>query len=125
MSDLDKDKVIADFTKNFKKAEGKEPEIEAKGGWYSVNGGKNMRLAQLQEWSDELAGGKKAETDSSPAKTKTSTPKSESKKSKTKQKTTKKSSSKKKSAAKKGDFSVKAFWAEKTEQENPGSRPPR
>ncbi|NMH58498.1 hypothetical protein [Alteromonas ponticola] len=121
MSDLDKDTVLADFTKNFKNAEGKKPEIEAKGGWYSVNGGKNLRLAQLQEWSEELAGGKRAKADDKKEPTK----KAEAKASKTKKAPAKKSSGAKKSKSKKGSFSVKAFWAEKTEQENPGSRPPR
>ncbi|MCW8092208.1 hypothetical protein [Alteromonas sp. ASW11-130] len=119
MSDLDKDKVVADFTKNFKKAEGKEPEIEAKGGWYSVNGGKNMRLAQLQEWSEELAGSKNTNAESKPAE------KAKAKSSNTDQSAGKKTKSTKTSKTKKGGFSVKAFWVDKTEQENPGSIPPR
>ena len=56
MSKLDKDKVIADFTAAYEKANGKSPDIEAKGGWYSVDGGKNMRLAQLKEMGDSFSG---------------------------------------------------------------------
>ena len=57
MSKLDKDEVIANFTAAYQAANGKEPQIEAKGGWYSVDGGKNMRLAALAELAAELAGG--------------------------------------------------------------------
>lgn len=57
MTKLDKDAVIQAFTEAYEKAHGKKPEIEAKSGWFSVDGGKNMRLAQLQELADELAGG--------------------------------------------------------------------
>lgn len=59
MSKLDKDQVIADFTAAYEKAHGKKPTIEAKSGWYSVDGGKNMRLAQLAEEADALAGSSK------------------------------------------------------------------
>ncbi len=120
MSDLDKDKVIADFTKNFKKAEGNEPEIEAKGGWYSVNGGKNMRLAQLQEWSEELAGNKKAKAETKKAEKKADTAKPKAKKA-----PAKKAKTAKKSKPKKGGFSVKDFWAEKLQQEQADARLPR
>ena len=55
MANLDKDAVIAAFTKAYEKANGKAPSIESKSGWYSVDGGKNMRLAQLQEMTEALA----------------------------------------------------------------------
>ena len=49
MSKLDKDSVIASFTKAYEASNGTSPSIEAKSGWYSVDGGKNIRLAQLAE----------------------------------------------------------------------------
>lgn len=49
MSNLDKDQVLADFTAAYTTKFGKEPQIEQKPGWYSVDGGKNMRLAELAE----------------------------------------------------------------------------
>ncbi|MGI5308971.1 hypothetical protein [Rheinheimera sp. WS51] len=49
MTTLDKTKVLAEFTTAYKAAFGKEPNIEQKPGWYSVDGSKNMRLADLQE----------------------------------------------------------------------------
>ncbi|MDU0355289.1 hypothetical protein RS130_16480 [Paraglaciecola aquimarina] len=49
MTKLDKDQVIENFTEAYTKANGKAPTIEAKGGWYSVDGAKNVRLAELQE----------------------------------------------------------------------------
>ena len=61
MSNLDKDQVLSDFTAAYKAANGKEPQIEAKSGWFSVDGGKNMRLAALAEMTAELAGGAPAE----------------------------------------------------------------
>ena len=57
MSKLDKDQVIADFTAAYQQAHGKKPSIEAANGWFSVDGGKNMRLAQLAEAATELSGG--------------------------------------------------------------------
>ena len=49
MSKLDKDQVVADFTAAYKAAFGKEPQLEQKPGWFSVDGGKNIRLAELAE----------------------------------------------------------------------------
>lgn len=109
MSKLDKDKVIADFTAAYEKANGKAPEIEAKGGWYSVDGGKNMRLAQLQEMTDSLGTGS-----ASPAKAEK---KAAPKKTAPKKAATKKSSGK--------SFSVKSFWADKITDENTGAILPR
>ena len=57
MSKLDKDEVIANFTAAYQAANGKEPQVEAKGGWYSVDGGKNVRLAALVDMTAELSGG--------------------------------------------------------------------
>ena len=51
MSKLDKDAVIAKFTEAYTAANGKAPQIEAKGGWYSVDGSKNMRRSlPLTKW---------------------------------------------------------------------------
>lgn len=57
MSKLDKEEVIANFSAAYVAANGKEPQIEAKGGWYSVDGGKNVRLATLVDLIAELSGG--------------------------------------------------------------------
>jgi hypothetical protein len=57
MSKLDKDQVLSDFTEAYKAANGKEPSIEAKGGWYSIDGGKNVRLAAVEEMTSALKGG--------------------------------------------------------------------
>ena len=61
MSKLDKDEVIANFTAAYNAANGKDPEIVAKGGWYSVDGGKNLRLAALVDMTAELSDGGSAE----------------------------------------------------------------
>lgn len=57
MSKLDKDQVLSDFTEAYTKVNGKEPQIEAKSGWYSIDGGKNIRLAAIVDMTAELAGG--------------------------------------------------------------------
>lgn len=119
MSKLDKDQVIAKFTEAYKAANGKEPQIEAKGGWYSVDGGKNMRLAALDELADELAGGK----GDSKSDAKAEKPAKKESASKAKPKASKPKAAKAKKA--KGGFSVKAYWAEQVEERNPGSRKPR
>ncbi|APE01990.1 hypothetical protein BM526_09135 [Alteromonas mediterranea] len=104
MANLDKDTVIAAFSDAYKKAHGKAPNIEAKSGWYSVDGGKNVRLAQLQEMVDSMSSQtttkKEAKASSTPSKKKASGP------------------------AKSG-FSVKEFWAEKLNAEVPGATLPR
>lgn len=57
MSKLDKDQVLADFTKAYTSAHGKAPKLTDSNGWFSVDGGKNVRLAQLAELTDELNNG--------------------------------------------------------------------
>lgn len=111
MSKLDKDQVITAFTEAYTAANGKAPTIEAKGGWYSVDGGKNMRLADLNAMIDELSVNA---TQQEAAPKKAEAPK---KKAPAKKKASKK--------AKKSDFSVKAFWAEKVLEKNAGSKLPR
>jgi hypothetical protein len=49
MTKLDKDQVIADFTAAYQATFGKAPELEQKPGWFSVDGGKNIRLAELAD----------------------------------------------------------------------------
>lgn len=111
MTNLDKDAVLAAFTDAYKKAHGKSPNIESKSGWYSVDGGKNVRLAQLQEMiaSLESLQGNSTEKTSKKENTTTAT-----------------STAKKKAASNtKSGFSVKDFWAEKLNAEAPGAILPR
>ncbi len=115
MSKLDKDQVIEKFTKAYQAANGKAPEIEAKGGWYSVDGGKNMRLAQLDEMADELAGGSTAAKDEKPAAKKTADKKPAAKKA-AKPKASKKA---------KSNFSVKEYWAQQLAEKGQQGRLPR
>ena len=60
MSNLDKDKVIAEYTEAYQKAHGKKPKIESSNGWYSVDGGKNVRLSQLADDAKALGKEKKS-----------------------------------------------------------------
>ncbi|MCH8536396.1 MAG: hypothetical protein LAT66_01375 [Alkalimonas sp.] len=76
MSKLDKEQVIAEFTAAYKTAFGKEPQLEQKPGWFSVDGGKNMRLAELAELAQSYAGSKSA---AKPKKADKATEKAESK----------------------------------------------
>ncbi|MGK0305231.1 MAG: hypothetical protein ACI8UG_000977 [Gammaproteobacteria bacterium] len=109
MSKLDKDQVIAAFTEAYKAENGKAPAIEAKGGWYSVDGGKNIRLADLDAMIAELG----ALTPANKATVAVDKPK----------KATKTKAAK--SLAKKTNFSVKAFWAKKILEESTVSKLPR
>lgn len=56
MSKLDKDQVLSDFTAAYVAKNGKEPSVEVKSGWYSIDGGKNVRLAAIEEMTQELSG---------------------------------------------------------------------
>jgi hypothetical protein len=119
MSKLDKDQVIAAFTEAYAAANGKDPTIVAKGGWYSVDGGKNIRLADLNAMIAELSS-------SSPVKE--SKPVAE----KSKKVTEKKPATEKNAAkaparikAKRSKFSVKTFWAEKILEQSKNSKLPR
>jgi hypothetical protein len=119
MSKLDKDQVIAAFTEAYTSANGKAPAIEAKGGWYSVDGGKNMRLADLDAMTADLGSSKPAKK----AKPVAEKPKKAAEKKPVVEKKAAKAPAKKK--AKKSDFSVKGFWAEKVLEQNSGSKLPR
>ena len=58
MSKLDKTEVLSAFEAAYEAANGKKPEITTKPGWYSIDGGKNMRLADVAELTKELSSGK-------------------------------------------------------------------
>lgn len=118
MSKLDKEQVIAEFTEAYKAANGKEPAIEAKGGWFSVDGGKNVRLAALAEMTSELGGASATAAEEKPAAKAEAKP---AKKAAAKKPAAKKAAKSKKSS----DFSVKAFYADQILAKNPGSKLPR
>ena len=130
MSKLDKDTVLENFIQAYTNANGKAPSIEAKGGWYSVDDGKNVRLAQLEEMTDELSSGSaksgsaakesKANAEKKPAPAKKTAKK-------TVKKTAKKKSAKKKSSKKKTTqaFSVKDFYTQQIVEVNSGAKAPR
>jgi hypothetical protein len=122
MSKLDKDSVIEKFTNAYTASNGKAPEIEAKGGWYSVDGGKNVRLAQLDEMADEMTNAssapvakKAAKEEAAPATEKPAAKKAAPAKKKPAAKKSKKASA----------FSVKDFYIQQIQSANPGSRAPR
>jgi len=106
MSKLDKETVLVNFTAAYTKAKGEAPSIEAKGGWYSVNGDKNVRLAQLEEMTAELNGTSGATAKAKPKK------KAAAKKAK-------------KKPAKQAGFSVKDFYTQQIIDANPGAKAPR
>ncbi len=120
MSKLDKDSVLAKFTAAYEAANGKAPTIEAKGGWYSVDGGKNIRLAQLDEMADSMgaAAPKKAKAE------KSEKPKAEVKAEKPKP-AAKKAPAKAKAKKAVSSFSVKDFYTQQIQKANPGARSPR
>jgi len=128
MSKLDKDQVLADFTAAYQQAHGKKPKIEAKGGWYSVDGGKNVRLAQLAEEAESLAGGA---TKKSAAKAEKKTDKKAEPANKTPSKTAPKAAAKSDSKGAKvaksatGGLTAKELWRQRLEQDNTLSRLPR
>jgi hypothetical protein len=141
MSKLDKDQVLADFTAAYQQAHGKKPKVEAKGGWYSVDGGKNVRLAQLAEEAETLAGGKAAKPAAKATKTAAKpaakpTAKKETKKAaEPAKKAPAKKAAAKKPAAKaakakvsksaNGGLTAKELWRQRLEQDSTLSRLPR
>ncbi|GAA0287683.1 hypothetical protein GCM10009128_02580 [Psychrosphaera haliotis] len=72
MSKLDKDQVLSDFTAAYVAKNGKEPSVEVKSGWYSIDGGKNVRLAAIEEMTQELSGSAPSAKAAEPAKAKKS-----------------------------------------------------
>lgn len=121
MSKLDKDQVIADFTAAYEKAHGKKPTIEAKSGWYSIDGGKNMRLAQLAEEAEALTGATKkpAAKAEKPAAKKAEKPA----KAASKKPVAKKAASKTTSSG--NGLTARELWRQKLEAESSLSRLPR
>jgi len=61
MSKLDKTEVLNAFEAAYEAANGKKPEITTKPGWYSIDGGKNLRLADVAELTEQFTSGKTAE----------------------------------------------------------------
>ena len=124
MSKLDKDGVLAKFTAAYEAANGKAPTIEAKGGWYSVDGGKNIRLAQLEEMADrmETPAPKKAKAEKPAKEAKAEKPKAAAKADKPKAPAKAKKAKAKKSAS---SFSVKDFYTKQIQDTNPGAKAPR
>jgi hypothetical protein len=115
MSKLDKDSVLAKFTAAFEAANGKSPTIEAKGGWYSIDGGKNIRLAQLEEMTDSMG------AEPAPIKAKAEKPVKEAKVNTPKAPAKAKAKSKKSAPS----FSVKDFYTKQIQDINPGAKAPR
>ncbi|MDV6315024.1 hypothetical protein [Idiomarina sp. HP20-50] len=136
MSNLDKEKVIAEYTEAYQKAHGKKPKIESSNGWYSVDGGKNVRLAQLADEAKALGQEKKAAPKKSESK-KSESKKAEPKKTETKKPAAKKAEPKKKPATKStakkspakksssGGLTAKELWKQKLEGKDSSCRLPR
>jgi len=131
MSNLDKEKVLAEYTEAYQKAHGKKPKIESSNGWYSVDGGKNVRLAQLADEAKTLGKEKKAAPKKSEAK-KSEAKKPAAKKAETKKPAAKKPQAKKpatkKPAPKKsgsGGLTAKELWKQKLENKESDCRLPR
>ena len=123
MSKLDKDGVLAKFTAAYEAANGKAPTIEAKGGWYSVDGGKNIRLAQLAEMADDMEAPapKKAKAEKPATEAKAEKPKAAAKADKPKAPAKAKTKAKKSASS----FSVKDFYTKQIQDTNPGAKAPR
>ncbi|EKE70933.1 hypothetical protein [Gallaecimonas xiamenensis] len=117
MATLDKDQVLADFTAAYHAKNGKNPEIEQKGSWYAIDGGKSVRLADIADMTAELTGGAaapKAEPKKAPAK---AAPKAAAK--------APAKASKPKVTASNGGLLPKAYWEDLLEQRNHHCRRPR
>lgn len=124
MSKLDKDQVLSDFTEAFKAKNGKEPSIEVKSGWYSIEGGKNVRLAAIVEMTEELAGGAPApKAEEKPAAKKPAAKKA---KAATKSAPKKEATSKGYTVTKKGDgYNPANFWLDYLASLGSDSRTPQ
>ncbi|RZM75499.1 hypothetical protein [Pseudoalteromonas rubra] len=68
MSKLDKTEVLSAFEAAYEATHGKKPEITTKPGWYSIDGGKNMRLADVAALTEELTSGTAATEQPAPKK---------------------------------------------------------
>lgn len=67
MSKLNKEEVLELFSTAYLAAHGKQPEIEQKSGWYKVDGGKSVRLADLVDMATALKSDATANVSSKPA----------------------------------------------------------
>ncbi|WP_199611696.1 hypothetical protein [Flocculibacter collagenilyticus] len=115
MTNLDKDEVIEKFTTAYVAANGKQPDLEVKSGWYSVDGGKNMRLADLNELADELSTTYAEDVTEPVADTRTNM----GKKAKPKKATKAKSAAKtKKKSSKSGGLTAEALWQKQLEEKD-------
>ena len=124
MSKLDKTEVLAAFEKAYEAANGKKPEIVAKSGWYSVDGGKNVRLADLAEQAEALASGEAPAQEAAPAKpaakkapAKKAAPKSTAPVAKEKEYTV--------TAANEEGFTAEEFWIKELAERDHDTRLPR
>ncbi|MCF6436338.1 hypothetical protein [Pseudoalteromonas sp. MMG022] len=68
MSKLDKTEVLSAFEAAYEAAHGKKPEITTKPGWYSIDGGKNLRLADVAALTEELTSGSSTKSEAPKAK---------------------------------------------------------
>lgn len=121
MSKLDKEQVLADYAEAYAKAHGKAPNVEENGGWYSVDGGKKVRLAQLAEDTVTLGSAKAAPKKA--AAVKKSTPEAPKKAAK-KQSAANASADTKKSGAGSGGLTAKELWKQRLAAQS-SSRLPR
>lgn len=127
MSKLDKDQVLSDFTEAYKAKNGKEPSVEVKSGWYSIDGGKNVRLATIVEMTEELSGSAATKAEDKPA-AKAETKKPAAKKAKTTAKSAPKkdASSKGYTVTKKGDgYNPANYWLDYLASLGTDSRTPQ
>ncbi|MED5525817.1 MAG: hypothetical protein VX447_13830 [Pseudomonadota bacterium] len=113
MATLDKDQVLADFTAAYNAKHGKDPEIEQKGSWYAIDGGKSVRLADIVDMTAELAGAAPAAAKAAPAAPKKAAVKPAAK------------ASKPKASAGNGGLLPKAYWEDLLEQRDHHCRRPR
>ncbi len=124
MSKPDKEAVLKQFTTMYKRANGKAPKIEASNGWYSVDGGKNMRLTELETWAEELnshtATTASKAKDKAPATKTKATPKSKSNK-----KSNNKKSADRKKRTSNGGSSAAEVWRDYLQQQDGKSQLPR
>ena len=101
MSKLNKEEVLELFSTAYQAAHGKKPEIEQKSGWYKVDGGKSVRLAELAEMATALKSDATAEVSSKPAAVAKAKPAAKAKPVAPKR------------AAGNGGLNAKALWAQK------------
>lgn len=126
MSKLDKTEVLAAFEAAYEAANGKKPEITTKPGWYSIDGGKNMRLAEVAELTEELTSGKTETV----AKTEEKAPAKASKKTTTKKAAPAAKATEKKAAftvvsENKDGFTAEEFWIKELAEKDHDCRLPR